>query len=250
MSGGPRSWLTPGLIGLHVLGLVAVALCTWGGFWQLGVYDSRQQSEVEQERASVAVPLDELWGPDDPFTRDEAQRLVTIDGEFAPADEQLWVTDREQDGRVGAWLVSPVLTDVVGESGRAAMLVVRGWAPEPTALPAVPSGPVELTGILQQGEGSGDPWNPEDRTIGALRLPALTNELPYDLYSGFALADEAATADGLEVVAPPDPDVSWTVGLKNLAYAFQWWVFAFFAAFMWWRMVQDSRSTAAGSLTT
>jgi ABC-type nickel/cobalt efflux system permease component RcnA len=29
--------------------------------------------------------------------------------------------------------------------------------------------------------------------------------------------------------------LSW----RNLAYALQWWVFALFAAYMWWRMVRD-----------
>jgi surfeit locus 1 family protein len=42
-------------------------------------------------------------------------------------------------------------------------------------------------------------------------------------------------------VPPPEPgDVSWTVGLRNLAYAVQWWVFGAFAVFMWWRMATES----------
>ena len=44
----------------------------------------------------------------------------------------------------------------------------------------------------------------------------------------------------LTPVALPDPDVSWSVGLRNLAYAFQWWVFAAFALFMWWRMATEN----------
>jgi surfeit locus 1 family protein len=30
------------------------------------------------------------------------------------------------------------------------------------------------------------------------------------------------------------------VGLKNLAYAMQWWVFGIFAGFMWWRMCTET----------
>ena len=32
--------------------------------------------------------------------------------------------------------------------------------------------------------------------------------------------------------------VRWA-GIRNLVYAVQWWVFAAFVAFMWWRMVSE-----------
>ena len=83
-----------------------------------------------------------------------------------------------------------------------------------------------------------------DRVIGTLRIPALINTLPYDLYSGFVISTSASTADGLTLAKPPLPGVGWTIGLRNLAYALQWWVFAAFALFMWWRMGTDA--VAAG----
>jgi hypothetical protein len=40
-------------------------------------------------------------------------------------------------------------------------------------------------------------------------------------------------------VPPPLPDPSRWSGIRNLLYACQWWVFAAFVAFMWWRMTDD-----------
>jgi len=44
----------------------------------------------------------------------------------------------------------------------------------------------------------------------------------------------------------PTPDPSRWAGIRNLLYAFQWWLFAGFVAFMWWRVVGDPDTAAAG----
>ena len=49
---------------------------------------------------------------------------------------------------------------------------------------------------------------------------------------------------------PSRDDVSWTVGLKNLAYTMQWWVFGAFAIFMWWRMSNEQVAAARPALAT
>lgn len=237
-----RRWLRPGLVGLHVFAVAAVAFCVVMGLWQMGAYDSRQEHERADKQNVPRVALtDELWGRDQPFQSTLNHRPVTVDGAFAPTAEQLWVTGKEQGGRTGAWLLAPF---VVADSGEA-LLVVRGWAPEATGLPAVPTGDVTLEAVLEPGESTGTPYDPDRREIGSVRIPALTNELPFDLYSGFAISTTATAAGGLELVPPPEPgDVSWTVGLRNLAYAVQWWVFGAFALFMWWRMSAESVAAA------
>ena len=124
-----RLWLRPGLVGLHVFAVVAVAFCVFMGLWQLGVYDSRQEHEQADKREVPRVALSGLWGPDQPFEARLNHRPVTVQGTFAPASEQVWVTGKEQDGRTGAWLLAPLLVD--GD----ALLVVRGWAPKVTDFP-------------------------------------------------------------------------------------------------------------------
>lgn len=238
MKGRPplRAWLSPGLIGLHLLGVVALVFCVVMGLWQLGVYDSRQQHEQADKQTVPRVGLTDIWAADAPFTSTLNHRPVTIDGVFAPADDQIWITDKEQDGRTGAWLVAPVQVD-----GGDTLLVVRGWSPDTGTFPDVPAGAVSIDAVLEPGEGNAGTFDPVDRTIGAVRIPTLINETPYDLYSGFAISTDAKSSAGLDLVPPPQPgDVSWTVGLRNLAYALQWWVFGLFAAFMWWRMSTES----------
>lgn len=239
--GGLRRYLTPGLIGLHLFAIAAIVFCVIMGFWQSGIYDSRQEHERADKQAVPRVALAEIWSPDKPFLKTLNHRPVTVEGEFAPASEQVWVTGKERDGRDGVWLMAPLL--VAG--GDDALLIARGWAERPGPLPEVPAGPVSLEAVLEPGESNAGSFDAADRTIPSVRLPTLINELPYDLYSGFAISTDAAIAGDLELVPPPTvDDVSWTVGLRNLAYALQWWVFGLFAAFMWWRMTTE---TAAAS---
>jgi surfeit locus 1 family protein len=236
-----RAWLSPGLLGLHVLAVVAVTFCVVMGLWQAGVYDSRQAHEQADKRSVPQVELTELWDPDEPFMKTYNHRPVTFEGRFAPAADQIWVTGKEQGGTDGAWLLAPVQVE-----GGETMLVLRGWAPEPGPLPEVPSGRVRLDAVLEPGEKISGSFDPATRTIGAVRIPTLINEIPYDLYSGYAVSTDAVSSGGLELVPPPQPnDVPWTVGLRNLAYALQWWVFGLFAAFMWWRMCTETLAARA-----
>jgi surfeit locus 1 family protein len=231
-----RPWFRPGLVGLHVFAVVAVAFCVVMGLWQLGVYDSRQDHERADRGSVPRVDLVGLWGADEPFEGRLDRRPVRVEGRFAAATEQVWVTGRELDGNRGAWLVAPVR--VAGSS--ASLMVVRGWAPRAGRLPAVPDGDLTFDAVLQASEGSGEPFDSGARTIGTVSIPALTNVVQGDLYSGYAIGTSPSVTGDLTPVALPDPDVSWSVGLRNLAYAFQWWVFAAFALFMWWRMATEN----------
>lgn len=234
-----RLWLR--LTPLHLFAVLAVVGCIAGGFWQLSAYESRQGAAVRESASAAPAPIDEVWGLGQPFAADLQDRRVEVQGRFAPADQQLWVRGEMTDGRT--WLVAPFLVD--GSDG--ALLVVRGSADTPQdALPPVPTGEVSLGVVLQPSQGGGSPLDAQ-RVTTAITTPSLLNELPQRLWSGYGLLQEwsgyAGTGDPTpgfgEGVDPPDPDVSWTVGLKNLAYALQWWVFAVFAVVMWWRMCRD-----------
>lgn len=233
---GLGAWFGPRVIGLHLFAIAAIGFCLFMGTWQLGVYDDRQADEGDARPGASAVPIAEVWSPDGVFTKDLDQQPVTVTGTFRPAAEQFWVTGRDQGDGTGAWLVAPVTVQ------GAELFVVRGWAPQ-TSDPAafdVPTGEASLQAVLQPGEASGSGWDAATRTIGALRIPTLLNELGYDdLWSGYAISTEAAVPAGLEAVEVPEADVSWTAGGRNLGYGLQWWVFAAFALFMWWRMARE-----------
>jgi cytochrome oxidase assembly protein ShyY1 len=224
------------MLGLHLFALVVLVACVLAGLWQLGVYDSHQKHERDESRKVSAVPLSRVWGPDERFEGRLNNRPVTFEGRFAPAREQVWVTGKQQGGRAGVWLLAPVF---VG-TGHDALLVVRGWAPAVTTPPPVPDGSVTIKAVLEAGDVGGASFDPATRKIGSVRIPALTNELPYDLYSGYAISATPSVSAGLALATPPPVGVSWTVGLRNLAYALQWWVFGAFAIFMWWRITTES----------
>ena len=212
-----RPWLRPGLLGLHAFAVVAVGFCVVMGLWQLGVYEGRQGDAQEGARQRV-VPLADVWRPGQAFTSDLKDQRVSLKGQFA--DDDLRVT--RVDG--STWLVTPF---VIGDH---ALLVVRGEGERAPATDVT-----ELDVVLEPSEPGGRALG-SDRTTDAISVPVLINDLPQRLYGGYGIA---LTSTGLPLVDPPEPDVSWTVGLRNLAYALQWWVFAAFAAFMWWRMASE-----------
>ncbi len=204
-------WLRPGLLGLHAFAVVAVGFCVVMGLWQLGAYEGRQGDAADNAQRRV-VPIGEVWKPGEPFTKELEHQRVRVEGRFA--DDDLVVT--RADG--SSWVVTPFLVD-----DEHALLVVRGEgkrAPESDA--------TELEVVLEPSEPAGP---------DTISVPVLLNELPYRLYGGYGIA---RTGTGLPLVTPPEPGVSWTVGLRNLAYALQWWVFGFFALYMWWRMASEN----------
>ncbi len=241
----PRStlalWFRPGLIGLHVLLVVAVSVCVIGGVWQYGSYERQRSAERADRLAMAPVPLEEVIGPSDVFTADEDYRRVEVTGSFAPAQEQLWVAGQRQQGRSGLWLLAPFVV----EGGDAALLVVRAFSEEVRDLPAVPDGSRTLEVVLRPGAGEGSPMN-DERVVDTIRVPALLNDIGRPLYAGYGVA-ASDTGAGLPLPQEPEPDVPWTVGLTNLAYALQWWAFALFAVFMWWRMCTDQVAAARES---
>jgi surfeit locus 1 family protein len=235
-------WLAPRLLALHALAVVAILACVLMGLWQLGVYGSKHDDAAEVARKAAPVDVLRVWGPDDPFTADLTERQVWVRGEFT--GDQFLV----RRGADRYWVVAPVR--VAGT--KSMLLVVRGWTDERLASPDRPQGTVSFRAILQPGEDRSDTdtFDPTTGIYGSVSIPQLANVMHGDLFSGFALTVPQALRaggtpsvginGGLRPVEPPDPHVSWTVGLRNLAYALQWWVFGLFAGFMWWRMATEA----------
>jgi surfeit locus 1 family protein len=225
-------WFQPRLLLLHAAAIVVIAACVLMGLWQLGVYGAKHEDESAALRTARPVPLLDVWGPDDAFGAGLDRRPVWVRGEFT--GDQFLV--RRGGGRY--WVVAPLRV----ADTKSLLLVVRGWSDERhLASPDRPAGTVTFRANLQPGEESGGAtFDPTTGTYDAMSIPQLTNILHRDLFSGYALTSATGITAGLRPVAPPDPEVSWTVGLRNLAYALQWWVFGLFAGFMWWRMLTDA----------
>jgi cytochrome oxidase assembly protein ShyY1 len=215
-----RDWFSRPLLGLHVLALVAVAVCVLMGLWQLGVYGAKHEDEAAAQLKAPPVELLNVWGPDDAFTAELVNKRVRIHGRIERPEI---FTIKRPDGQ--SWYAATVRVQGTASS----IVVVLGHAPDsPPADWNLPRRE-EFTAILRPPEPTGD-----------LSMAERVNESSGDLFSGYALADDPMFTRIVKPVKPPAPDVSWTVGLRNLAYALQWWVFGLFAAFMWWRMATEA----------
>lgn len=243
-----RVLTSPRMLAVHLLGVVAVGVALTAGVWQYTAWEDRRAAEARDLTSAAPRALDTVMDGDDAFPGELVGLPVQLAGTWRPA-ETFFVADREESGRVGHWLVTPI--DVDGDDS--AIPVVRGWVADPTdpAPPAPDAEPVALTGWLQPSEGRGlTDDDAGDDVFPELRIASLTQRVGMDLYSGFVVADadrsdDPALASGdagadLVPVGPDDlPEVGVFTALRNLLYAGEWWVFTAFAAFIWWRFCRD-----------
>jgi cytochrome oxidase assembly protein ShyY1 len=189
------------------------------------------------------VPLDTVLGPDAAYPGDALGRPVVVDGTWDAAGT-VYVSGREREGRTGYWAVTPVVTSSGSE-----IPVVRGWVADPAQAPGAPRGRAALVGLLQPPEDSGLPDDDtSDAVLPELSITDLLQRTDRDLYGGYAIATDrpvagATPSAGTAGLAPASaehlPGAGAATGLRNLLYAFQWWVFGAFAIFMWWRWLQE-----------
>jgi cytochrome oxidase assembly protein ShyY1 len=234
----------PGLLtdlGAAVLALVAVGLAGWLGVWQYDAWQAHRDAEARDLSALTPVPLTDVMGSDDPFPAPDLGRPVEVSGDWL--DGGFWVADRELAGEAGYWAVAPL------QVGDAAVLVVRGWAPEPDATLLAATGQADLTGWLQAPEGSlATDADPDDDVFPEIRVADAVQRVDVDLYSAYLVGQEPASGlRAAELEALPNP--SRFTGLRNLLYAFEWWIFGAFAAFIWWRWRRDATAAEIASPT-
>jgi len=80
--------------------------------------------------------------------------------------------------------------------------------------------------------------------LQSLRIPTIVHMVDYRIYDAFvvqASIDSGTTPRPAPAVVPAPAPPTDHAGLRNVAYAFQWWIFAAFTLWMWTRMVQDAR---------
>jgi surfeit locus 1 family protein len=220
----PRFWAA------HLVMVLAVVVAVLAGIWQLSVWQAARAASTIDPTKDAPVALAHLMGGDSAFPGRALGRPVRFSGTWL-SQSTLFVKDRELHGRRGYWVVTPVLV------GKSAMPVVRGWSTSATA-PAV-DGQVSLTGWLQPSEDTGaTDTDPDDDVIPEMATASLVQHVDDDLYSAFVVQDGAT--GGLDQVTPASTtQVSSTDHLRNLLYAFQWWIFGGLAIYIWWRWCRD-----------
>jgi surfeit locus 1 family protein len=239
---------SPRMLGLHVLAVVLTTAAVLLGIWQYDAWATRRDNVSLGLAHAKPQWLSSVMSSDDPFPGDAIGQPVEFGGVWLPADT-LYVRGRHLHGHKGYWAVTPV--SVCNPSGpatgtstrqcakRSAMLVVRGWTPSIAKAPPAPSGTVDVSGWLQPAEGTGVPdRNPSDDILPQLRVVDAIPHVHQDLYGAYVISRSADT--GLERVTPgslPQPETF--TAIRNLLYALEWWAFAGFAVFLWWRWCSD-----------
>jgi surfeit locus 1 family protein len=248
-----RTALRPQWLAALVLVLLMATGMSLLGRWQLDRARQHGAQEAQREAPSTGPrPIGQVIQPRVTFPRDAVGARVEVSGQWDGA-RRLLIADRELAGRNGFWVLVPLrLPD------GSAVGVVRGWvasATDPvasvTATPADTT--VRVTGLLQPTEP------PPDRTPGqgtglpadqfpAIAVTDLINAWPYPLVTGYVLAQQEQSADGGPLAGPvpqriPPPPIPTGLDWRNLAYAVQWWLFAGFGLFMWWRLVRDDHQS-------
>lgn len=239
-----RTALQPRWLALLVVVLLAATGMAWLGQWQLerARLHGKEPAEKAEQRQVTATPrpIEQVVRPRQTFPKDAVDTRVTATGRWDGA-RRLLVADRDQGGKPGFWVLVPLkLAD------GSAVPVVRGWvadAGDPAA-----SGPrdqtVTVVGLLQPteppterrpGQAAGLPPGQIDRVAA----PTLVDAWPYPLITGFVVqqTETPPVAPVPRVVPPPTPDEG--LDLRNLSYALQWWLFAGFGLWGWWRLVRD-----------
>jgi surfeit locus 1 family protein len=73
----------------------------------------------------------------------------------------------------------------------------------------------------------------------------LVNTWSGDLYNAFVFLQSEDPATGPRLTPVPTPLGDTGIQWRNTAYAVQWWVFALFALWLWWRMVREEHRRSA-----
>lgn len=215
-------------LGLGLLALVLMAVMSVLGLWQLGVYDQHQQADSRSRLDRPATPLEKVLGPDEAFPADAVSQPVTVTGRYL-LHEQFEVHHSPLLDASDA-VVTPLQV-----AGGSVILVVRGAG---GATVAAPTGEVSVSGLLEPSDATGS--SPKHgRVSGGLQIAALVQGFPQDLYGGYVVMTSSHPADPVPSVSVPLPAPSRWTGIRNLMYAVQWWLFAVFVAFMWWRILTE-----------
>lgn len=193
----------------------------------------------------------ELVGVGEEVPEELVGRAVRLTGTWVP-DRTLLVAERSGPaGATGRWVVTGLRTPAPG--GDVVVPVVRGWVPaeelSPAQVVAAPEeGEVTVLGWLQASEPLDLPVEivQPDGVIPLLATPDLVNRWPERLSGGFVVqAGQADVGQPVPLTAPPEDPATEPRDWRNLAYAGQWWVFAAFAALLWWRMLRDEHNRTA-----
>lgn len=235
-----RFLLTPRWWGINVFVVLAIPFCVFMGSWQLGRFEDHVQGHraaadaSDADRKAAARPLAALL----PVDQRTSGKRATATGRY---EKQLLVPGRELDDKQGYYVLTLLRTD----DGKA-LPVVRGWLPgtaRSAKAPAPPAGEVTVTGALQASESPSS--NGVTATgglppgqLGMISAASLVNLVPYDVFDAWITLDKADAGMTAVPAAAPQGSGLDLKAFQNLGYTGEWFVFAGFVVFMWFRLLR------------
>jgi len=226
--------------GYVAIAMVFAIVCAFLSNWQFtrNADRSRQLALVAANYDAAPVPLRELIGPDGAFDPDDQWHPVSLTGEYL-TDQTLMARNRAHGGTSAFEVLVPFRT-VDGD----VFLVDRGWLapgsaqPEPDAIPAPPSGQVEVVVRLKPGEALPNSGrSAPDGQVPTINLPlvAETTGQPGLVTSAYGLlvSEEPSVADVPNALESPSDDPG-----PYLSYAIQWILFAVMGFVFIWYMIR------------
>ncbi|MFD0413144.1 SURF1 family protein [Streptomyces sp. NPDC127108] len=240
-----RFLLTPRWWGINLFVALTIPVCLFMGSWQLTRFEDRVQDHKDAEQQATtdtgaARPLASLL----PVDKRTSGEKATATGRWG---RQLLVPDRELDDKSGYYVLTMLRTD-----GGRSLPVVRGWLPgtaDAKKAPAPPKGEVTVTGALQASEspssnGVTTAGGLPSGQVGMISAASLVNMVPDDLYDAWVTLDRGTgPLKPVPATAPEDSGLDMKA-FQNLGYTGEWFVFAGFLVFMWFRLFRREREFA------
>jgi len=226
--------------GYVAIAIVFAIVCAFLSNWQFtrNADRSTQLALVSANYDAGAVPLRDLLHDDGSFDPDTQWHPVVVSGEYL-VDHTLLARNRAHGGTSAFEVLVPFRTDD-GD----VFLIDRGWLapgsdqPDPDAIPAPPTGHVEVIARLKPGEplpNSGR--SAPDGQVPTINLPLIAEEaaqpgLITGAY-GLLVSESPAVAEMPNALESPSDDPG-----PYLSYAIQWILFALMGFVFIWYMIR------------
>lgn len=235
------------IIGFLIVISAVIAFINFG-FWQLRRLDEKRthnalvEDRMQKEPASLEALIKPSMKVDDARVEAIIYRQVTVRGRFDPSGEVL-VRSRSLHGQAGFHVLSPLVL-----SEAEAVLINRGWVPNPEAKRQSPSGQVEITGLVlgtqrRPSIGPTDPPSGVLEQISRSDIERVQNQYRLDLYPVIVQASASEPNSGLDLpIILPAPSIGEG---NHLSYAAQWFSFTVIVAIGWIVLIRRTAAAEA-----
>ena len=254
------------------LGALALALAAAALFASLGQWQLSRSIRVTSDPSAIetVTPLVELTAHGQPFKTDQADRQIVHTVRLL-TNNCFVISDRRQlrpDGSIdGFW----VMTDSVDTLG-AHLFLAHGFTPQAASArkaceilvktsPDMAKTFVTVLGryepteeVARQIGGSTGVTAQQAQTWGEVKafesvsIPQLINVAspkPIAAYAGFVILRSSGVTPLIEPIIIGLNKHDSQLNLLSAFYFLEWMLFAGFAVFLWWRLVQDERNRLA-----